>query len=442
MTAAQFFANLIPLGIVGFLVVLIVLSLPFRRQRQFSLRLEIAAPREQVWSTYHADPDDPRSAALHSQTVSVTADPESPDRVEFVVDTSGGHRTKLSTIREEILETRHPELRISRVVSVDEKQLPFGPDHLSKAEFAESPGGTRVVFQWRGETATWWQFLNIWYAVRRYFRKLKRISETEIIDRQNAVRRIPWKSAALSIAALGSFALWFGWIGALALAAILVVHEFGHWLAFRMSGHPAPRILLVPFLGGMAVGNHPHRTRFDEAFCALMGPALSVVPVAALLAITVMLVPPGLTAVPGWFLVAQYLGAPEKYVQVTAALTLGAGALNALQMLPVLPLDGGQVLRAAVHSFSARWARRILLAIAVLAVAGFAWMGDYIIAAVAALGGVGAWHMDTGPSEVRPMGALSLSVIGVAYLGTFAVHAGATLFGLWALDILPALLWR
>ena len=437
--ASQFFASLIPFGIVGFLVVLIVLSLPFRRQRQFSLRLEIAAPREQVWDTYHTNPDDPRSAALHPETVSVEADPESPDTVEFVVDTSGGHRTNLSTIREEVLETRHPELRISRVVSVGEKQHPFGPDHLSKAEFAETPGGTRVVFQWHGETATWWQFLNIWYAVRRYFRKLKRISESGTIDPQKTVRRVPWKSATLSIVALGSFALWLGWIGALALAAILIVHEFGHWLAFRMSGHPAPRIMLIPFLGGIAVGNHPHKTRFDEAFCALMGPALSIVPVAALLAVTVAMKPPELTGLPGWFLLAQHLDAPQKYIVATTALTLGVGALNALQMLPILPLDGGQVLRAVIHSFSARWARRVLLAIAVLGVAGFAWMGDYIIAAVAALGGLGAWHMDTGPSEVRPMGALSLSVIGIGYMVTFAVHAGATIFGLWALGILPAL---
>jgi Zn-dependent protease len=439
--ASQFFVGLIPLGIVGFLVLLIVLSLPFRRQRRFSLQLEVAAPREQVWDTYHTNPEDPRSAALHPETVSVKTDPDSPDMVEFVIDRSGGHRTSLLTVREQILEMRYPEIRVTRVVSAGGKPLPFGPDHLSRTEFAESPVGTRVTCQWRGETVTWWQYVNIWYAIRRYFRRLKRISESEVVDPDGTARRFPWKSALLSIMAFGSFVLWLGWIGALALAGILIVHEFGHWLAFRMSGHPAPRIMLIPFLGGIAVGNHPHKTRFDEAFCALMGPALSIVPVAVLLMVTAALKPPELTGVPGWFLLAQYLDAPQKYVVVTAALTLGVGALNALQMLPILPLDGGQVLRATIHSFSARWARRVLLAVAVLGVAGFAWMGDYVIAAVAALGGVGAWHMDTGPSEVRPMGALSLSVIAVAYTVTFTVHAGATIFGLWALGILPELVW-
>ena len=67
---------------------------------------------------------------------------------------------------------------------------------------------------------------------------------------------------------------------------------------------------------------------------------------------------------------------------------------------------------------------------------GFVWLGDYIIAAIAMLGGVGAWHMDTGPSDVRPMGPLATCAIGFGFAVTFAVHAGATIFGLWALDIL------
>lgn len=437
--APQVIANIVPLGITGFLVVLIVLSFPWRRLRRFTLVMDIGVPREQVWDIYHTNPENPRSAALHPGTISVTMDPDSPNIVETIVDASGGHGTNLMTLRQEILETRRPEKSVSRVIEVAGKEFPYGTEHMSTVEFAETPDGTRVMYQHQSESKTWWQFLNYWYGIRRYFRNLKRISEADSVEPPKVTSSFSWKSIALSAVALGSFALWLGWIGALALAAILIVHEFGHWLAFRISGHPAPKIMLIPFLGGIAVGNHPHKTRFDEAFCALMGPAFSVVPVAVLLAITVARAPPGLTAVPGWFLIAQYLESPEKYIVVTAALTLAVGALNLLQMLPILPLDGGQVLRATIHSFSARWARWVLLAVAATAVLGFAWIGDYIIAAIAALGGLGAWHMDTGPSEARPMGALALSLIGLGYAMTFAVHAGATVYGLWALDILPGL---
>ncbi len=93
-------------------------------------------------------------------------------------------------------------------------------------------------------------------------------------------------------------------------------------------------------------------------------------------------------------------------------------------------------LRAVIHSSGPVRARWILLGVAVPAVLGAAWIGDYIIAAAAALGATGAWHMDTGPSDARPMSALWASVIGIAYAATVAVHAGAVIVGLWSRDIL------
>ncbi len=432
----QFIANLIPWGIIGFLVVLIVLSLPFRRQWQFTLATRIAAPPGAVWDVYQFDRDNPRSAALHPNIVSQDVVQDSPRIVEETFDRSAGHKTALVTVRAEIIEERKPERTETRILEMNGKKWPLGDDNRAVAEFAEVPGGTDFSYAWRGRTASLWQYLAIRRVIGRHVRELKRISEADAVEPAAPPTRFSWKTLALSVAALGSFALWLGWLGALILAAILIVHEFGHWLAFRMSGHPAPRIMLIPFLGGVAVGNHPHKSRFDEAFCALMGPAFSIVPCAALLAATVALAPPDLTALHGWFEFALYLEPPQSYVGVLAALTLAVGALNLLQLIPILPLDGGQVLHATMHSFGAVWARRVLLAAAALGVLGSAWIGDYIIAAIAVLGGLGAWHMDTQPSDVRPMGVLATSVIGVGYAVTFAVHAGATIFGLWALGIL------
>ncbi len=434
--ASQLLLILVPWGVFGFLVALIALSLPFRRPRQFTVGTHVAAPRDTVWEAHQIESSDSRSAALHPHVVGQQVVQESPLIVEQTIDRSGGHRTAFATVRAEIIEERKPDRVESRVLEVDGKPWPLGEDTRDIVEFREVPGGTQVSYSWRGETASLWQYVAVRRAIGRYVRELKRVSESDVVAPKSPPGAFTWKTLALSAVALGSFALWLGWIAALALAAILIVHEFGHWLAFRMSGHPAPRIMLLPFLGGVAVGNHPHRTRFDEAFCALMGPAISIIPCAILLAVTVALAPPWLTAVPGWFELAQYLDPPESYVVITAALALGVGGLNLLQLLPILPLDGGQVLRAVLHSFGAAWARRILLAVAAGGIIGFAWLGDYIIAAVAAFGGVGVWHMDTQPSDVRPMGLLAVSAIGLGYGVTLAVHAGATIFGLWALDIL------
>jgi Zn-dependent protease len=437
---SQFAAHLVPMGIVAFICGLTVLSLPWRRGRGITRRIAIAAPPTRVWKIFHYDPADPLSAALHEKTVSVERIQGPPEIVEMTLDMSGGHGTSLITVREEIVEERPPEYSASRIIAVNDDPHPFGRDNLCIVELSATRDGTLVTSRWRGETVSLWQYIAIWREFRRHDRKLKQLSETERLPSQPAKTGFSWKAAAVSAAALASFALWFGWIGALVLLAILVIHEFGHWLAFRMSGHPAPRIMLIPFLGGAAIGNHPHKSHFDEAFCALMGPAFSILPVAALLVFTAALAPPQLTTLPGWFLLAQYLDGPAKFITVAAPLLLAFGALNALQMLPILPLDGGQVLRAAIQSVNAIWARRVLLFAAGAGILGFLWMDDYILAAIAALGGAGAWHMESGPSSVRPMSALSLSVIGIGYTVTLAVHVGAVVFGLWALDILFDLL--
>lgn len=427
-------------GISAFFCGLAVLSLPWRRTRNINIRTMIAAPPARVWKIYKYDSDDPHSAALHMKTVSAETIQESPEIVEFTLDLSGGYGTNLMTVCEEIVEERPPEYSASRLSAVNDTPYPFGEESLYTVELSETRDTTLFTTRWRGETVSLWQYFAVWRELRRHDRKLKQLSETEDLPPPPAKARFSWKTAAISAVALASFVLLFGWIGALVILAILVIHEFGHWLAFRMSGHPAPRIMLLPFLGGVATGNHPHKSHFEEAFCALMGPAVSILPVAALLVFTAVMAPPSLTAVPGWILIAQHLDGPAKYITVAGPLLLAFGALNALQMLPILPLDGGQVLRAAVHSVNAVWARRVLLLAAGAGVLGFLWIGDYILASVAALGGVGALHMDSGSSSVRPMGALSLSVIGVGYTVTLAVHVGAVIFGLWALDILIGLL--
>ena len=205
-----------------------------------------------------------------------------------------------------------------------------------------------------------------------------------------------------------------------------MLHEFGHWLAMRLTGQPAPRIMLVPFFGGVAVGNHPHKSQFDAAFCALMGPGFSALPCLALLAAALVL--GSMEPVNDAGTLAQQYFMPPLLATAAAALAGFIGLLNLLQLLPVLPLDGGQVLRALVQSFSGIWARRILLAVTGIGIAGFLYIGDLIITGFLALGLFQAWHMGTEPPKARPMRAIGATVICIGYGLTLAVHAGAVFF--------------
>lgn len=422
-------------GIPAFVGALVVLSWPRRRERSFVVRTRIAAPRRQVWVHLTADPGDPAYATLFENTVSSEADAGDPAVFRRVIDHSGGHRTNLVTIVYEVLGQREPERLVMRLNAVDDRAFPFGEQNTEIFELADRGDDTALTFTWRGETATWWQFLMVWRGVRRHIARLKRVSERGPAALAPRRQGFPWKALALSATAFGSFAILVGWLGALFLAATIAVHEFGHWLAFRVTGHPAPRFVLIPFLGGVAVGNHPHRTRLDEAFVALMGPAFSILPCAAMLAINAAILPPFLVEIDGWAQVARHFDWPWKFAGFGALVILVVGAVNALQLLPVLPLDGGQVLRAVLHSTAGGAARRVLLAVTAAGFAGFVYLGDHILAAILALGLLGAWHMETGPAPAHPMRLAGLSAIIVGYVATFAIHIAAVAYGLRAFDL-------
>lgn len=117
----------------------------------------------------------------------------------------------------------------------------------------------------------------------------------------------------------------------LTLFAIVLLHEFGHALACRSVGGTADRIVLWP-LGGVAYVNPPPRpgaTLWSIAAGPLVNVALVPVTVAlALLARTyAVALPPDLV----------------RYAMSVAVINI---VLLAYNILPIYPLDGGQMLRS------------------------------------------------------------------------------------------------
>jgi len=231
------------------------------------------------------------------------------------------------------------------------------------------------------------------------------------------------------VLAVGTFVLWLGWLGGLILAAALILHEFGHWTAMRLTGQPAPRMMLVPFFGGIALANHPHKSLFADAVCALMGAGLSaLVSLGFLLATQVL--GSSLDADLPWDLYSINL-TPEWWetVRWSFRAAMIVGALNLLQLIPVLPLDGGQVLRAVMQSFHAAGARRAMIGISGVGTVVFALLGDPLLAGLIAFGGLQAWHMSRLPARARPMRGHEIGVIAAGYGLTIAIHGAAVVTG-------------
>lgn len=118
----------------------------------------------------------------------------------------------------------------------------------------------------------------------------------------------------------------------LALFAIVLLHEFGHSLACRQTGGSADHIILWP-LGGIAFVNPPRRPG-AVLWSIAAGPLVNValVPVLELLWI--------FAGQAGW-----YYEAPDTFRLIGMIRFINYGLLI-FNLLPVYPLDGGQILRA------------------------------------------------------------------------------------------------
>jgi Zn-dependent protease len=157
----------------------------------------------------------------------------------------------------------------------------------------------------------------------------------------------------------------------LSLFLIVLLHEFGHALACRQVGGRANQIVLWP-LGGVAYVDPPPRPG-ATLWSIAAGPLVNVALLPVLFALA------RFSRSSGWRMTA-----PDAYHLLWALLAIDLGLLI-FNMLPVYPLDGGQILRSLLWFVLGR-ARSLMAAtiIGFLGAAGFiafavwshsAWLG-------------------------------------------------------------------
>ncbi len=116
------------------------------------------------------------------------------------------------------------------------------------------------------------------------------------------------------------------------LFGIVLLHEFGHALACRQVGGQAHQIVLWP-LGGVAYVSPPPRPG-ATLWSIAAGPLVNVVLMPVLLGLSY------LAKKQGW----EY-SLPDIYQLIKTVLFINTGLL-VFNLLPVYPLDGGQILRS------------------------------------------------------------------------------------------------
>lgn len=159
-----------------------------------------------------------------------------------------------------------------------------------------------------------------------------------------------------------SFAGHVEWTTLAIVGVVLLFHELGHLVAMRALGYRDTRILFLPFLGAVTLGRPRVRSPHRELAVLFAGPV------------------PGIALGLGAACVPGMLDDPLRREAVVLLVVF-----NSFNLLPILPLDGGRIVRLLFFRRSAR-AEATLYGFSLAALVGLALdFGEPILAGVGAV---------------------------------------------------------
>ncbi len=114
-------------------------------------------------------------------------------------------------------------------------------------------------------------------------------------------------------------AWWDAWMVSM-IVIVLLFHEAGHYIAMRWFGYRNVKMFFVPFLGAAVSGRHFNISPWKKALVYLAGPVPGIV-------LALPLMAAGLMTERNWMFELGAMGL----------------LLNVLNLLPIMPLDGGWI---------------------------------------------------------------------------------------------------
>lgn len=302
-------------------------ALSARNRLRSEFTVLINASRDAVWRLSTADRfvlDGPPIIEMSSEPL-----PDSPDLWLTRITVSGQPQSQLVSYELERDETKG--IMRARVVAHPLSKPPEGGRDIETGLIVEAtPEGTALTMFNELTVRSFRDRIIYPTAPRRMGNLIKQQCEKDA-GTHSRLADIANHGLLLSALALVSFWYLLGWKLGLLLTVVIVLHEAGHAAAMLMVGVGVRGIYLIPFFGGAAVPRTTYRTEGRLGFVALMGPGLSLIPTLALF--------------------AMYRATGEA--QLREAVEMFA-VINAANLLPIYPLDGGMILNALIGSVSRR----------------------------------------------------------------------------------------
>jgi Zn-dependent protease len=135
----------------------------------------------------------------------------------------------------------------------------------------------------------------------------------------------------LAGASVAAYSWFFSFQFAAALIISLVFHEYGHIRAMKYFGMKTKGIYLIPFVGGLAVTDDKINTRWQDVVISIMGPTFGLM--MSVLCVLIF-----------WLTGSEFF----------AGLATFNALLNLFNLLPILPLDGGHILKSISFSMNSK----------------------------------------------------------------------------------------
>jgi Zn-dependent protease len=159
-----------------------------------------------------------------------------------------------------------------------------------------------------------------------------------------------------------AYAVAFGWPFAVGFVLLLFIHEMGHVIQLRREGVEASAPIFIPFVGALIAVKSLGKDAAAEARVGLAGPILGTLATLIPLAI--------------WLATGSDLWRALAYIGFF---------INLINLLPVLPLDGGRAMAVLGPTI---WIAGILIA----AVATALFLGPFMLVFIILLGGPELYH--------------------------------------------------
>jgi Zn-dependent protease len=242
------------------------------------------------------------------------------------------------------------------------------------------------------------------------------------------LKGLKFTKIGLAGASFAGYAAFYSWKFALLLMIAVGFHESGHVWAMKRMGIKTKGFYFLPFIGGAAIAEEQYKTYGENVYIAMMGPIWG--------------------AAMAWCTGALYwyTGNP-----LWAAAAAWMATLNLFNLLPITPLDGGQVIRSIAFSIH-KWAGVGFLAVSMALAGVVLWklkIGLFVlILAIGALelifeirtririekyknGEISKWELPYGvydssqPNGIKKypdgMSKKQLALSALSYVGTIAV---------------------